>query len=185
MNDKQSVIKLLNETNDQFNSYINTLNKNLFEINPNNKWSAGQDLQHLVKVLEIVNIGFIVPKIILSILFGKNNIESRSLETLRTTYNKALFSGAKSPAIYVPKPILFQSRETLLKKHVKLNQSLTNKINNTSETDLDNYRLPHPILGKVTLRELAIFSSFHTQHHFELLNKKIGQVLIASGGPIM
>lgn len=177
MNDKQSVISLLTETNDQFNTYINTLNKSQFEINPNNKWSAGQDLQHLVKVLQIVNIGFSIPKFILSILFGKNNNEPRTLETLRNTYNKALSNGAKSPAIYIPKPILFQSKENLLKKHVKLNQSLTNKINNTSETDLDNYRLPHPILGKVTLRELAIFSGFHTQHHLVLLNKKIGEAI--------
>ena len=114
MNDKQSVISLLTETNDQFNTYINTLNKSQFEINPNNKWSAGQDLQHLVKVLQIVNIGFSIPKFILSILFGKNNNEPRTLETLRNTYNKALSNGAKSPAIYIPKPILFQSKENLL-----------------------------------------------------------------------
>ncbi|MGI9138519.1 MAG: DinB family protein [Sediminibacterium sp.] len=177
MNNKQSVIKLLNETNDQFNSYIKTLDKNQFESNPSNKWSAGQDLQHLVKVLKIVNIGFIVPKFILSILFGKNNNEIRSFETLRDTYSKALSHGAKSPAIYVPKPILFQGKENLLLSHVKLNASLIKKINNTSEFDLDKYRLPHPILGKVTLKELAIFSCFHTQHHLELLHKKIGQIV--------
>ena len=41
--------------------------------------------------------------------------------------------------------------------------------------ELDSYMLPHPILGKISLGELAIFTSFHTSHHFGLLKSKLGR----------
>ena len=30
---------------------------------------------------------------------------------------------------------------------------------------LDHYLLPHPLLGKITLREMLFFSAYHIQHH--------------------
>jgi hypothetical protein len=55
-----------------------------------------------------------------------------------------------------------------------LNKSFIDKLNNHTQYELDSYRLPHPILGKISLGELAIFTSFHTSHHFELLKSKLG-----------
>jgi hypothetical protein len=34
-----------------------------------------------------------------------------------------------------------------------------------SEDDLDNHRLPHPLLGKLTVREMLFFTLYHIQHH--------------------
>jgi hypothetical protein len=36
-----------------------------------------------------------------------------------------------------------------------------------SEKDLDTLILPHPLLGKVTLREMLYFTIYHVQHHVE------------------
>ena len=58
MTDKATIIQSLTDGVDQFNELINNLNEENFEANYNNKWSAGQDLVHLIKVLGIVNIGF-------------------------------------------------------------------------------------------------------------------------------
>jgi hypothetical protein len=55
-----------------------------------------------------------------------------------------------------------------------LNKSFIDKLNNHTQYELDSYRLPHPILGKISLGELAIFTSFHTSHHYELLKSKLG-----------
>ena len=80
---------------------------------------------------------------------------------------------AKSPSIYIPKPVLFESKNHLIQKHQLLNEAFIDKFNHHSDNALDRYRLPHPILGKVTLRELASFTSFHTIHHYELLKSKL------------
>lgn len=40
-----------------------------------------------------------------------------------------------------------------------------------TEKELDQYVLPHPLLGKLTLREMMFFTIYHVQHH-EVLTKK-------------
>ncbi len=175
MTDKATIIKSLTNGVDQFNELINSLNEEKFEANYNNKWSAGQDLVHLIKVLGIVNIGFTLPKFLLRLLYGRNKAEARSFEALETLYKKALEGGAKSPTIYIPKPVLFKDKDSLVSKHTSLNQAFINKIEAHSDFELDTYRLPHPILGKVSLRELTLFTALHTTHHLELLKQKLVQ----------
>jgi hypothetical protein len=176
MNNKTTIIQSLNSSAEQFNELILSLNKEEFEINLNNKWSAGQDLVHLIKLLQILNIAYIIPKPLLGLLYGKNKNEQRSFEHLKNLYEKALENGAKSPSIYIPKPVLFEDRDSLIQKHLSLNEQFISKINKHSEADLDKFRLPHPILGKVSLRELLIFTSLHTIHHFELLKVKLNKI---------
>jgi hypothetical protein len=173
MINKTEIIKSLNDSVDQFNELIANLNKDQFETNINGKWSGGQDLVHLIKVLRIVNIGLSLPKTILRVMYGINKKEARTFLQLQTLYKNALEGGAKAPTLYIPKPVLFKEKSNLIKKHQSLNESLVKKINNLTEIELDRFRLPHPILGKVTLGELAIFTSFHTVHHFELLKSKL------------
>jgi len=171
--DKSIIIKSLEENVAKFNEYLKDLNKEEFEINLNNKWSAGQDLVHLIKVLRIVNIGFTLPKPILRLMYGINKNENRSFEHLQQLYKKALEGGAKAPTIYIPKPVAFKEKDNLIQKHESLNKSFIDKLHNHTQFELDSYRLPHPILGKITLGELAIFTSFHTSHHLELLKSKL------------
>lgn len=173
MNNKTAITALLTDSVHQFNELISNLNKNEFEINLNNKWSAGQDLVHLIKVLRIVHIGFVLPKPLLRQFYGINKNEPRSFEQLQILFKKAMENGAISPTMYIPKPILFKDKNDFLKKHKSLNERLINRINLHNDMELDLFRLPHPIFGKVSLRELAIFTSFHTLHHFELLKSKL------------
>jgi hypothetical protein len=42
---------------------------------------------------------------------------------------------------------------------------------NRTEKDLDNYLAKHPLLGRITLRELCYFTIFHTEHHLLAINK--------------
>ncbi len=172
--DKSIIIKSLEENVIQFNDLVKGLNKDEFEINLNNKWSAGQDLVHLIKVLKIVNIGFTLPKPILRLMYGIQKNNNRSFEQLQQMYKSALEGGAKAPTIYIPKPVVYIDKDNLIQKHVSLNKSFIDKLNNHTQYELDSYRLPHPILGKISLRELASFTSFHTSHHFESLKSKLG-----------
>lgn len=176
MNNKTIIIKSLNDAVGQFNDLILNLDENEFEANVNHKWSAGQDLVHLIKVLGIVNIGFTLPKFSLRLLYGMNKAAPRSFEQLQMMYQNGLAGGAKAPSIYVPKAVLFKDKHALIGKHQVSNEKFIHKMNTHTDFDLDHYLLPHPILGKVSLRELALFTSFHTIHHFELLKSKLTQI---------
>jgi hypothetical protein len=174
--DKTTLIKSLDDNTAQFIELVKGLNKEEFEFNVNDKWSAGQDLMHLIKVLRIVNIGFTLPKPILHLLFGINKKESRSFEDLRQVYKNALEGGAKAPTIYIPKPVSHTEKDSLIQKYASLNKSFIDKLNNHTSFELDSYRLPHPILGKISLGELASFTSFHTSHHFDVLKSKLAHL---------
>jgi hypothetical protein len=174
--DKTTLIKSLDDNTAQFIELVKGLNKEEFEFNVNDKWSAGQDLMHLIKVLRIVNIGFTLPKPILHLLFGINKKESRSFEDLRQVYKNALEGGAKAPTIYIPKLVSHTEKDSLIQKYASLNKSFIDKLNNHTPHELDSYRLPHPILGKISLGELASFTSFHTSHHFDVLKSKVGHL---------
>ena len=174
--DKTTLKQSLDDSAAQFIELVKDLNKDEFEVNINNKWSAGQDLVHLIKVLQIVNIGFTLPKPILRLVFGINKKESLSFEDLRQLYKNALEGGAKAPTMYIPKPVSHTEKDRLIQKYVSLNKSFIGKLNNHTSFELNSYRLPHPILGKISLGELASFTSFHTSHHFDVFKSKLGHL---------
>jgi len=42
------------------------------------------------------------------------------------------------------------------------------------EDDLDRVMLPHPLLGKLTLREMLFFTIYHVEHHLGILRQGLG-----------
>jgi hypothetical protein len=174
--EKTTLIQSIDDSAAQFIELVKDLTKDEFEVNVNKKWSAGQDLVHLIKVLQIVNIGFTLPKPILRLVFGINIKESRSFEDLRQLYKNALEGGAKAPTMYIPKPVSHTEKDRLIQKYASLNKSFIGKLNNHTSFELNSYRLPHPILGKISFGELASFTSFHTSHHFDVLKSKLGHL---------
>ena len=49
---KSQIISALNEHVDAFNNYIAPLTKEQFETSPAGKWSAGQNLDHLIRSIK-------------------------------------------------------------------------------------------------------------------------------------
>jgi hypothetical protein len=47
----------------------------------------------------------------------------------------------------------------------KLVASLSARVEGFSEQQLDLLILPHPLLGKLTLREMIYFTIYHAGHH--------------------
>ena len=43
------------------------------------------------------------------------------------------------------------------------------------DRSLDRYQLPHPLLGKLTLREMLIFTAYHQMHHLEGVKRRRGE----------
>lgn len=59
-----------------------------------------------------------------------------------------------------------------------------------SERDLDRIRMPHPILGMLTTREMLFFTLYHNRHHVEAARRRLPRFsgstpaeLVRSPGP--
>ena len=44
---------------------------------------------------------------------------------------------------------------------------------NWKDTQLDQYIVPHPLLGKITLREMGYFTIYHVQHHDAIIRERL------------
>ena len=171
--DKDQIIAALNEKVDAFNNYIFPLNKVQFETTPNEKWSAGQNLDHLIRSIKPLQLSYSLPKFILKWKFGITNRPSRTYDELVTKYKTKLAAGGRAAGPFVPPKISFEQKDQLLKIYELQKQKLIAKIKKQNEKDLDLYILPHPLLGKLTLREMLFFTIHHNEHHLELLKSRL------------
>jgi hypothetical protein len=149
--------------------YCSSLPDEQFFFQPETKWSAAQQVKHLTTATQTAGLAFSLPKIIVRWVGGKPNRASRTYDELVAKYKLKLQQGGRASARYVPKPIAAgYGKEKLLNKFSKSMQKmarLVKKIRN--EDQPDQYIAPHPLLGKITLRELSYFTIHHTWHHLE------------------
>ena len=143
-----------------------------FEASPNGKWSAGQHLDHLIRSVKPLNQAFPLPKFLLGMLFGKTNRPSKSYEDLVQKYQDKLGAGGAATGRFVPSPISFSQKNKLLQEYENQGKKLERNLKKWSEADLDTYIAPHPLLGKITIRELLYFTIYHTEHHLRILNER-------------
>ena len=55
----------------------------------------------------------------------------------------------------------------------KAQDNLSQAIKKWKDTDLDQYYIIHPILGRLTVREMLFFTIYHTEHHLGKYASKI------------
>lgn len=142
-----------------------------FQPPPDGGWSPAENVEHLIKTTVPVTRALSMPRIVLRLLFGRARIPSRTFFEVRAAYRAVLADGAQAGS-YGPKaraPIDDEAaaRQRLLNRWQTLLPQLTEAIGGWSEASLDRYRLPHPLLGKLTLREMLFFTLYHVSHHAE------------------
>ena len=67
---------------------------------------------------------------------------------------------------------LANEAEKYLSQLHELNQKLNKATLKLSEKQLDTILLPHPLMGKMTLREILMWNAYHTLHHINVLKAK-------------
>ena len=177
---KSETLEHLRDNHFRFIKLVTGLSDSDFLHSNNTKWTAGQQLEHIIKSVSPVNLALTLPHLLLRILFGKANRPSKSYEALVEKYHTKLAAGGKSSAPFIPKNVTLEQREKLLKKLTELTESLIERTNSLSENQLDTFILPHPLLGRLTLREMLYFTSYHAEHH----KKQILQNLKSQQQPV-
>lgn len=140
---------------------------------PPGKWSAAENVQHLIISTNTTTLAYRLPKFLVKWIGGTPNRNSRTYQEVKDKYYKKLSEGGRASARFVPKPIeikfgkqrLLQNWKTATEKFIKALDK------NNPEKDLDSYLVKHPLLGRITLRELCYFTIFHTEHHLQSIQK--------------
>jgi hypothetical protein len=109
--------------------------------------------------------GLRVPKFMLRLIFGKSNRPSKSYDDLVLKYQITLQNGGKATARFIPKSVVWVQKEKLILRLQSHVETLIQNISAYTEEDLDTLIAPHPLLGKLTLREMLYFTAYHVTHH--------------------
>lgn len=165
--DKEHIISAIVSNHDAFFEKMDLLSDEDFTKQPGDKWSASQQLDHIIKSVKPVDMAFGLPMFVLKMKFGVANRPSKSYDELVTKYLNALQkkSDFTMPSEYIPNQIPLERRQKASEKLDKLIHKLCGRLSKFSEEELDKYILPHPLMGKVTLREMLYFTAYHVQHH--------------------
>ena len=157
----------------QLTGFCGSLSEVDFFYQPDGKWSPAQQVRHLTIATKTSLLAFTLPKFIVRTVGGKPNRASRTYEELVAKYRLKLQQGGRASKRYIPKPISSEiGKPPLLNAFYSSMKKMSTAIHNKWKGDQpDQYVVPHPLLGKITLRELGYFNIYHTLHHLESIRK--------------
>jgi hypothetical protein len=150
-------------------TWYDAISANEFFVRHGAAWSASDNVDHLIRAIRMVMLALRLPKFLLRVLFGVVKRPSRSYAEVCKAYEDVLATGAGAGGVYLPDQQSpadpQQAKEILLERLTKAGQSFTDAIQSWPEAALDQYQLPHPLLGKLTVRETLFFSIYHVLRH--------------------
>ncbi|MBP9196223.1 MAG: DinB family protein [Saprospiraceae bacterium] len=141
---------------------------------PEGKWTAGQHVIHLVQSSKPLLKALQMPNFLLKWRFGKSNRPSRSYDEVVKRYKEklALSQGVVGPFSLNMPASDFSEAKNWLTKLYQLNDGINKITLKLKDKDMDTILLPHPLMGKMTLREILMWNAYHTLHHLEVLKEK-------------
>ena len=106
-------------------------------------------------------------------IFGRSNRPGRTYDELVKKYTKKLQEGGRASGRFIPKEIRMLDKKKIISSLHKDVQSIQKNISAFTETEIDEIVLPHPLLGKLTIREMMYFTIYHAEHHLNLTSQNI------------
>ncbi|MBO3116360.1 DinB family protein [Winogradskyella sp. DF17] len=172
--EKESIANLIDEKYSALIEWIENHPDELWTHGPEGKWTTGQHVLHVLQSTIPLNNALSLPKFVVRYRFGKANRAVREYDAIIKRYKERLeqskgktFKGSQNMKI-----------PTLSDKHYLINRIQTEskklqyKTKRISEKNLDTLVLPHPLMGKMPVREIIMWSAYHVEHHLDILKKK-------------
>jgi hypothetical protein len=172
---KEEILKASKTIFNQFTeTCLQTPNEKFF-LQPKQKWSIAENADHLIRAIKVTKLAYSLPKFFVRMLFGKPNRGSRTYEELVAKYKLKLEEGGRATGRYIPKKTTTKKME-LMQEWQKRNEKYLEALElKWTDQQLDQYIAPHPLLGKITLRELCYFTIYHTEHHLNIIKTRLSE----------
>lgn len=132
-------------------------------------WSASDNVDHLIKSINPVAKALKLPKAALQAMFSQPEIASRTYEEVCAVYQEVLARGGVASGSYLPNQENPENPEEKKAENLgNLSSSITKLVSvveKWNDSALDEAQLPHPLLGKLTVREILFFTIYHILRH--------------------
>ena len=170
------IISKFEETHEAFINYIDALSEAEFMHSYNNeKWNAGQQMNHIGVSLGALKKGMSLPKLALKMTFGTTKEPTKSYDEVVKKYTDRLkepydISGSK----FDPEIIAFADKAAGVERFKSTAAKLVKAYQKFSDSDAEKYVLPHPLIGNLSMKEFMLFDIFHVQHHHKRTQEYLG-----------
>lgn len=171
MYQKEEIIEALGSSAKEVTNWLETQADEKFNQGPEGKWDTSQHLDHLHKTASLISKALKTPKMILRAQFGKPNREGRDYDGVVKKYRDKLAITDTSKNGFAGDSYGKEDKEKQIEAFKKQVEKVQKNLKKWSEKDLDNYLVPHPLLGKMTIREIMMWTSYHHLHHLETLEE--------------
>ena len=177
---RNAIVSALRQLERDSNVYWDALSLEEFLTPLDTGWSPEENVRHLTQSVESVSRALRLPRILPRLLFGMARGPSRTFSEVRSAYHHVLRSGGRAGR-YTPGRVDISGdrehyRRHLMQKHQKAIADLCVRVLEWDESALDRYRFPHPLMGKLTVREMLLFTLYHNQHHVLVVARRRGEL---------
>ena len=183
---REDILAALDELRDHGINFWTEFAPNQFAAPIGEAWSPADNVRHLIKSTLPVTKALKLPGLVLRTLFGPAKEASMSYGDLVAKYKALLAAGGNAgkfaPSIAVVPDDIESWQSKLVSVCRDSVSDLSQAVGRWSESDLDRFRLPHPLLGKLTLREMLLFTLYHYSHHKENVIRRMDNAKTASEG---
>jgi hypothetical protein len=175
MQTRDEIIAALQNVDREGAAYWSAFAPDVFFAKIGSSWSPAETVRHLVKAIRPVTKALSMPKLALRVMFGRPRRAPETYDALRTRYLGLLESGGQAGR-FAPTPRresdLASWRLSILRQLSDANASLAAAMARWPDGALDRYQLPHPLLGKLTVREMLFFTVYHQHHHMAVVSRR-------------
>jgi len=169
INSKLEIISALNESTQRAQAWFQDQPADVFFTRQGEIWSASDNLDHMIKAIKPIIKALKLPKVALQTMFGKPGNSSRTYEEICEIYRTEIARGAKASGSFLPNQAAPENAEEkkmeLLHQLAVAMDKLIAQVETWEENHLDEAQLPHPIIGKLTIREMLFFTIYHNLRH--------------------
>ncbi|HQU35607.1 MAG TPA: DinB family protein [Anaerolineales bacterium] len=166
---KLDLLSKLKDSNQRVINWFTEIPAGKFFHREGEVWSASDNVDHLIRSHKPIALALKLPRLTLRTMFGAANQPSRSYEAICGVYKDTLAAGGVASGKYLPnqqtpaKPEV--AKMELLNQFSKASADVVSVAEKWNEDDLDGYLLPHPLIGKLTIREMLYFTIYHNLRH--------------------
>jgi len=168
---KAEIVNVLTQKYQALYNWLETHPDERWLEGPQGKWSTGEHVVHLLQSEKALNKALLLPKFYLKYKFGTNNRENRTYDQVVEKYKAKLLAnpGAVASISKVMPKLTIADKKNYISKLEKEQMKLIKKLQKWASNDLDTFLLPHPLMGRMTIREITMWTAYHTEHHHTIL----------------
>ena len=172
--ENKEIQSLIQDKHAALMAWVNTQDIAKWTTGPAGKWTSGQHVLHIVQSIKALNKAFRYPKFLLKYKFGTSNRETRDFDVVVKRYQERLKAARNAVSPFSRNmPIPTNEEKTALLQTLDLEtKKLIRKLSKWKEHDLDTYILPHPLMGRMPVREITMWTAYHAEHHQKILEEK-------------